>query len=115
MIKRPLSVTVIGWIYILAGAVGFAYHLTGFDTRHPFQDGFIWIEMIRVIALVAGVYMLRGQNWARWVALAWIALHVIVSAFHAASEFAAHAVLCAILAYLLFRPAAARYFRTAGT
>jgi hypothetical protein len=55
--------------------------------------------------------MLRGHNWARWVALAWIAFHVVLSAFHAFGEFAIHAVFCAVIAWFLFSPAPARYFR----
>ena len=48
--------------------------------------------------------MLRGRNWARWGALAWMLFHVILSAFHALHEFAIHAVFLAIMARLLFRP-----------
>ena len=55
--------------------------------------------------------MLRGCNWARWLALAWIAFHVVLSAFHSLPEFALHAVLCAVFAYFLLRPDAALYFR----
>ena len=58
--------------------------------------------------------MLRGHNWARWLALAWIVYHVILSAFHMLSELAIHILFCAILAYFLFRPTATRYFRAAG-
>ena len=35
------------------------------------------------LAIVCGVFLLRGHNWARWLALAWIAFHVVLSAFHA--------------------------------
>ncbi len=111
MNKRPLSVTIIGCLYIVIGAIGFAYHFTEFKAQHPFQDDFVWIELLRLIAIVCGVYMLRGHNWARWLALAWIAYHVVLSAFHTLSELAIHSLFCAILAYFLLRPTAARYFR----
>lgn len=114
MSKRPIAITIIACIYILTGAIGFVYHLGGLKAQHPFQYDIVWIELIFVIAIVSGVYMLRGHNWARWIALAWIAFHVVVSAFHTLPEFAIHSLFCAVLAYFLFRPAAARYFRAAG-
>ncbi len=113
MNKRPLSVTSIGCVYIATGAIGFAYHFTEFKARHPVPYDIVWVELLRLIAMVCGVYMLRGHNWARWLALAWIAYHVILSAFHTLSELAIHGLICAILAYLLFRPTATRYFRAA--
>jgi hypothetical protein len=113
MSKRPLSVTVVGCVYIAAGAVGLVYHLTGFNPAHPFQDDTLWIAVVRVIAIVSGVYLLRGSNWARWLALAWIAYHVVLSAFHSPSELVMHGLLCVVFAYLLFRPRATGYFRAA--
>jgi hypothetical protein len=89
------------------GAIGFAYHFTEFNSE------VIWVELLRLIAIVCGVYILRGHNWARWLALAWIGYHVIPSAFHTLPELAIHSVVLAILAYLLFRRTAAGYFRAA--
>lgn len=112
--KRPLSVVVIAAVYIAAGAMGIAFHLSELKPGRPFQFDIIWIFLVRAIAIVCGVYMLRGRNWARWLAIAWIALHVVLSAFHSWSEFLAHSVLCAVFAYFLFLPEANRYFH-AGT
>ncbi len=55
--------------------------------------------------------MLRGHNWARWLAIAWMGFHVGLSAFHAFHELAIHSLFFAAITWLLFRPAAARYFR----
>lgn len=107
--KRPVSVTVVAWIYILTGAVGIAYHSTELSPRHPFKGDLIWIELVRLLAIVAGAYLLRGRNWARWLAIFWIAFHVVLSAFHSPPELAVHAVLCVLFAWLLFRPAASLY------
>lgn len=111
MNKRPLPVTVIGCLYAAAGAMALAYHWTEFKPRHPFSYDIVWISLVRLIAIVSGVYILRGSNWARWLALAWISFHVILSAFHSLPEFAMHSLFCAVSAYFLFRPGAARYFR----
>lgn len=113
MSKRPVAVTIIGFAYILTGAVDAAYPLIGLKAQRPFQYDILWIELIGVIAILSGLYLLRGQNWARWLAIAWIAFHVILSVFHTLPELAIHSLFCAILAYFLFRSAASRYFRSA--
>jgi hypothetical protein len=114
MNKRPLSVAIVAWMYIVTGVATVAFHATEFKTS-PFPWDGILVELVSLIALVCGIFMLRGQNWARWLAIAWISFHVVLSAFHSPSELAIHSLFCAILAYFLFRPTAARYFRAAGT
>ncbi len=108
--NRPFSVTAIGWVYIVVGTIGFVYHSTEFS-RRPFQYEIVWIEIIRLLALVSGVFMLRGQNWARWLALVWMGVHVILSAFNSISQLAIHVVFFAILTFLLTRPMVNRYYR----
>jgi hypothetical protein len=105
MNKRPLSVTVIGWLFIATGAIGFIYHIREL-TSEP------WIGLVRLLAIVAGAYMLRAQNWARWLALAWMAFHVYVGWLHSWQQAAIHALFLLVLAFFLLRPPAARYFRT---
>lgn len=100
---------------MLTGVIGLAKHFTEFRTQNPFQYDMIGIGLIRLLAVLCGVYMLRGHNWARWLALAWIGLHVILSAFHTLPELAIHSLLFAVLAYFLFCPSATRYFRAAGS
>jgi hypothetical protein len=63
---------------------------------------------------VGGIFILRGANWARWLLLAWLCYHVVLSAFHSLSEMIIHGVLCAVIASLLFRRQATGYFRRAG-
>jgi hypothetical protein len=115
MNRRPLAVTVIGWVYIVTGAIGFAYHAAGFNPQTPIESDFVWVELLRLVAVVCGVFMLRGSNWARWLAVAWIAFHVVLSAFHSMSQLAVHTLLGAAITYFLFRPEATRYFRSART
>jgi len=115
MNRRPLDVTIIGCMYIVAGATGFAYHVTEFQAPHPLQYDLLWVEVLRLIAIVCGVYMLRGSNWARWLGLVWIAYHVVLSAFHSWSELVIHSLLCAAFTYFLFRARATLFFRAART
>lgn len=106
--KRPFSITGLAWLYILVGAAGFIAHFHGLLAH---EQDVVWAELTEVLAIVAGVFLLRGQNWARWLAVAWIAFHVVLSAFHAWGEAAVHGVFFLAIAWLLFRPEAARYFR----
>jgi hypothetical protein len=115
MNKRPLAVIVIGCLYIAAGLIAFAAHLIGFKLQHPFQYDIVWISLINLTAIVCGVYLLQGRNWARWVALAWIGFHVVLSTFHSPFELIVHSLLCIAVLYFLFRPQITQYFRPART
>jgi hypothetical protein len=106
---RPLSVTILACVYLAVGALGFAYHFRGLLSL---QRDIVWAELTEFLAIVAGASMLRGHNWARWLALAWIVFHVILSAFDRLHGLAVHSLLCAVIAWILFRPEAARYFRS---
>jgi hypothetical protein len=108
--RRPISITVLGVLLILAGSVGLVYHATEFKTVQPFPWDLLLISIVRMLAILAGAYMLLGRNWARWLALAWIAFHVVVGAFHGTVQFAMHSALLLVFAFLLFRPAAKTFF-----
>ena len=107
-VKRPVAILILACVYLAVGSIGFAYHFS--ELRQP--EG-VWIGLTEFLAILSGVFMLRGENWARWLALAWIAFHVILSAFHAFHELAIHTLLFALIVWFLFRPAARRYFRGA--
>ena len=104
--KRPWPVSVLGLLFIVAGLVGLLYHVG--------QDRFGWelalVSLLRLLAVIGGIFLLRGRNWARWLTAAWLAFHVAISAFHSREQMAAHAVLLLIVAYFLFKDRAADYF-----
>jgi hypothetical protein len=110
MNKRPLSVTVISCLFVVTGAVGVASHLTNFNAQHLFQSDLILICLVGLVAIVSGVYMFRGSNWARWLALLWMASHVVISAFHSFIECLIHGLFLAVLSYFLMRPQVSAYF-----
>ena len=107
--KRPISVTILACVYLLVGTAGFIFHFK--ESLASPRDGF-WIELTELIAFVCGVFLLRGANWARWLALAWMVFHVSIS-FPQLLKVAVHFVICALIAWILFRPEARRYFRGA--
>lgn len=105
--KRPLPVTILGCLFIVAGSVGLGYHLTD----RPFDHWTALISFVRILAIVGGAFLLTGRNWARWLTIAWLAFHVVVSAFHSFEQEITHLVLLIVVAYFLFTPSASRYFR----
>ena len=117
MNKRPHSVTAIGCIFIVAGVIGLAYHGAEFKAQRHLDYDSVWVLLVRLLAILGGVFLLRGSDWARWFLLIWIAYHVILSAFHSAFELITHSLLLAVIAYFLYRPRVSAYFRDmrAGT
>ena len=111
MHKRPILVTLLGLLLIVMGTIGLVYHMREFRGFSPFPAELMLVSLLRVLAIVSGAYILRGANWARWLAIAWMALHVGVSYFHSWSEVVMHAVLLAVFALVLFTKRASEYFR----
>jgi hypothetical protein len=109
--KRPISVTILAGVYLLVGTASLIFHFKQ-SVASP-RDGF-WIELTELVAFVCGVFLFRGANWARWLALAWMVFHVAIS-FPQVQKVAVHSVICALIAWILFRPEAGRYFRGAPT
>jgi hypothetical protein len=120
MKKRPLLVTIISWVFIVAGSVGLVYHTMPLVQGRAVDMGrggtidTLVISFVRMLAIVAGVFMLRGQNWARWLCVAWAAFHVVVSIWHSPFELIMHIVVLLVLVYILFRRASSEYFQGAS-
>jgi hypothetical protein len=113
MNRPPLSVIIISGVFLLAGIVGVAYHATEFTTHGPFQYDLLLVCLVRLVAVICAVFLLRAANWARWVLVLWIAYHVVLSAFHSAFQLIFHGLLLALVTYFLFRPSTSLYFRGA--
>lgn len=109
--QRPLAVTVISLIYIVVGIVGLVFHLVDFKGQFSLRSEITWISAVRLLAIVAGIFMLRGHNWARWLALAWIAFHVVLGALNSPWQLLFHALLLLVFGYFLLRRESANYFR----
>jgi len=65
--------------------------------------------------IVAGVFMLKGHNWARWLLVLWIAFHIIISALHSTLFLLMHVVIFSVILYFVFRRQSSSYFLAAGT
>jgi len=116
MNKRPLIVTIISLLFLIVGlgsigkSVWFVIGANhGVSRQKELLDGAI-VCVSGLIALVSGIFMWRGANWARWLCIVWLALHVIIGALHSTSELIAHTVLLLVIGTLLLLPGVSRYF-----
>jgi hypothetical protein len=112
MSKPPIPVVIVVAVYLLVGVMGFVYHFKELTAGH--QDA-IAIELTELTAVIAGVGLLMRKNWARSLALAWVVFHVVISLFHPLRELLIHAALCIFIAWLLFRPGTAQWFKQASS
>ena len=108
--KCPISVALLACLYIAVGTIGFAYHFRELSAGHALNFDGIWVELTEFLAIVCGAFLLKGQDWARWLAVAWMAFHVVISALHTFHQAAIHFVFLAVIAWLLFRRPAGLFF-----
>ncbi len=123
MSNRPLSVTIIGWVYVCVGCVSLAAHTWRFigdavDPNTPGSNAQDFVDLALVwasglMAVVGGVFVLRGRKWARWLCVVWMGAHVVLSLWHRPLELVIHGVLFAVILFLLWRPRTSAYFRSA--
>lgn len=113
VIKRipPLPLLITALLFIIAGTVGTIYHASEYIQAGVLSYESILILLIRLLAIACGILLLMRVKWARWLAIAWLAYHVILSAFHSTSEMITHLVLLVIIFVLLFTPASSAYLK----
>ena len=109
MKQRPLSITLISYLFIAAGAVGIIYHAS--ELKEVGTPEVSWVLFVRMLAIIGGVFTLRGVNWARWLLVTWIVYHVVLSFFHSTAELIMHFVLAMVVVASLFHPKANVYFK----
>lgn len=116
MKQRPLSITIISWLFIVFGAIALVaglwpiVHMNGAQLVADFEKHWM-VHLSRSAQIIAGVFMLYGQNWARWLLVVWLAFHVIIGALHSPVHLITHAGLFLVGMFFLFRRNASIYFR----
>jgi hypothetical protein len=84
---------------------GLAVHSYG-DCKYDLSPGEValdrWTPLILLVgitAIVAGVSLLRGTRWARWLIIARLAFHVVISALNSLSDALPHILLLLVVGY----------------
>jgi hypothetical protein len=108
--KRPLPVTLISYLFIVAGTTGIIYHSDELKEILKQQE-VIWIFTVRFLAIIGGVFMLRGANWARWLSTMWMFYHVVLSFYHSPAELITHVIFMIIVVIALYNRKANAYFK----
>jgi hypothetical protein len=108
----PFGVLIVACLLILAGTVGLIYHAREYFEQSSLSVEVIVVLLIRILAVVCGILLLRRVRWARWLAVGWIAYHVVVSLFHSVSEILFHLVFLILFCTLLFLPKSTTFFKS---
>jgi hypothetical protein len=109
---RLRSVLAVGVLFLLLGALDLWRGLAPLFASRPHWHMAIddmEVLAIGIAAIVGGIYVLRGANWARWLLAAWMALHVAIS-IGQPTALIAHLVIFGFVAWLLFRSGASPHF-----
>ncbi len=115
MKERPLSITVISWLFIIFGSIALIggllpmFGATAGQLAADFKSHWM-VHLSRLAQIVAGLFMLRGHNWARWLMVAWIAFHIVIGALHSLTQLLLHVAIFSVILFFLFRPRANAYF-----
>ena len=115
MTERPRPVSVVAWLLIVAGVLGIVLQAVSFIRHLPSGIDAVYVLLLCFAAIACGVLLMRGQSWARWLAVAWFAIHVVVGALHSWQSAVMHIMLLAICTYALFCREAEVWFRSAKT
>jgi hypothetical protein len=125
MPSRPISITIISWLFIAVGIISIGADLlplvginisagpTDFQTLGFFELSLMLF--VRLLALVCGVFMLYGFNWARWLLIVWMGFHIVISITDSPVKLIIHILIFSIILFFLFRPKASIYFRSRKT
>jgi hypothetical protein len=132
MKKRPTSVTVIAWFLIVVGVIALITNIATINdpmARHlmnksplpiPVQIAMTYIGLL--ITLFAGIAMLKGHNWARFLYVIWSIVGFVagiaaspmkapmIPEFAKLMVFAISLFQMVIIAFFLFRPKANAFF-----
>ena len=118
MKKRPIAVTIVSVLFVIVGAGGMIKGVwsllagrAGGITGHELLDASL-VEVSSLAALLSGLFMWRGANWARWLCIAWMAFHVVISLGHDSVKLIVHCVWLVLLTVVLFWPSVNAYFRS---
>ncbi len=123
MIKRPTSITVIAWFFIVTSFISPV--TTVIDMKNPAVQSIMHQSALPValqyamifgaslVNLVCGFFLLKGKNWSRQLYLAYGVISLIISFVTSplgGTIFIPSIVFMAVIAFFLYRQNANAYF-----
>jgi len=107
----PLPILIIAILFIIVGLVGFLNHIKDFFEPGEKLYVTLLVQLLRILAIISGILLLRANNSGRWLSIAWILSHIIIGALNSTSQLIAHIVLLIVVSSLLFLPISSAYFQ----
>jgi hypothetical protein len=122
MRPRPISVVLLGWLFVAVGVfllgrglLAFLHDLTSSSNGPPVEsDDALWILGSGAWALLGGALLLRNVGWGRWMCAGWMGAHVLLGLGHSHFALLFHALLFVLVVYLLWRPKVRAHFDEAS-
>ena len=113
MYKRPKSVTVLSWLLLINGLLGFmagTQALAKLMQGPSVQGALAYISSL--VLFVSGVAMLRGFNWARLLCVAWLSVVSVIGfvILPMPADAISGFITAVAVAYYLYLPASSEYF-----
>jgi uncharacterized membrane protein len=115
--NRPRSITIIGWVFLVFGILSLVVgllptsHISAAQRLVEIKSHW-YVHVSRITGAIAGLFMLYGFNWARWLLVLWLAFHVFVGLLHSSVQMLTHSLLMVIVVYFIFRPRATAFFQS---
>ena len=124
--KRPTSVSVLSWILIVTSGITLINSTVSLNNPMvkelmaksllpiPLQYMMLYVGIF--ITIVAGIAMLKGRNWARFLYVVWSAIGFVIGIMTSPMKAAMipGLVVFAVITFFLFRPKANEYFSPKG-
>jgi hypothetical protein len=110
MTSRSLPIVIFSCLFVTAGVVGIIYHAADL-TELGASVEVIWVLIVRLLAIVGGVFAIQRKNWARWLLFLWVCFHVALSLYHPLSELIVHVVLLVAFVYVFFLSKSSSVFK----
>ena len=122
--RRPTSLTVISWIFIVVGVISIVFTTSAIDNPMaeeimrkspvPIPIQFFISYMSTIVLIASGIATLLGRSWGRVLYVAW---NLFLVAVGFAISFMTMAAIPGLVAFLiasliLFRPNATKYFES---
>lgn len=103
MTKTPRSSLVIGAIFFAVGIGGIVNQALGFGATRSLDLEVTLAIVVRLLAVVGGLALIRGKSWARWLLLAWLVWHIVLGAMHSTEALLIHIAITAVIGWFLIR------------
>jgi hypothetical protein len=123
MKKRPTSISIIAWYFIVSSPLGLLFSVKGFNdptVKHmmgqnpiPIPVQYFLTCIGLVITFVCGIAMLKGRDWSRVLYVSWsgiiFIMYLVISPFKI--MMIPGILFLLVIAFFLFRPKANEFFR----